>query len=189
MQETRKNNNELIKKILLTAAGVTALSVILTTAMIAPNCIQLLKIFDIDKKRKREIQKKLYELKKKRLVKIYNKDGKDIIEISENGRKKILKYKFDEMKIAHPKKWDKIWRIIIFDIPEKHKSERDALRLKLKNLNFYQLQKSVFVFPYYCKNEIEFIAEFFEIKKFISYIEAKNIKEDKKLLQYFDLKL
>lgn len=189
MQGARKPNNELAKKILLTIAGVTAFGVIMTTAILAPNCVQLFKIFDIDKKRKREIQKRLYELKKKRFVKIYNKNGEDIIEISEKGKKKFLKYKFDEMKIAYPEKWDKIWRIIIFDIPEKNKKRRDALRFKLKSLNFYQLQKSVFVFPYHCKNEINFITEFFGIKKFITYIEAKNIEKNKKLLQYFNFKL
>lgn len=184
-----EKNKDLVKKILLTAAGIVGVSAVITTAIIAPNCVQLFKLFDVDKKRKREIQKKLYELKRKKFIKIYNKDGEDVIEISENGEKKILKYKFDEIEIAYPHKWDKIWRIVIFDIPEQHKKARNALRFKLKNLNFYQLQKSVFVFPYHCKDEIEFIAEFFGIRKFITYIEANYIEEDKKLLQYFNLTL
>ena len=74
--------------------------------------------------------------------------------------------------------------MVIFDIPEQHKRARESLRLKLKNLNFYQLQKSVFVFPYHCKNEIEFIAEFFRIKKFITYIEAKVLK---KIKNYYNI--
>ena len=53
------------------------------------------------------------------------------------------------------------WRIVIFDIPEKFKKAREALRMKLKELGFLELQKSVFIFPYECEDEINFIVEVF----------------------------
>src|SRR3990167_2211250 len=64
-------------------------------------------------------------------------------------------------------KWDKKWRVVIFDIPEKSRMARDALRRKLKELEFRELQKSVFVHPYECKKEIDFIIEFFNLRHYV----------------------
>ena len=64
------------------------------------------------------------------------------------------------MKIRKPAKWDGKWRIVVFDIPENLRSIRQALREHLCRLQFYQLQKSVFVLPYECGDEIEFYWSF-----------------------------
>ena len=36
--------------------------------------------------------------------------------LTEEGEKRAKKYKINELKIEKPKKWDKIWRVLIFDI-------------------------------------------------------------------------
>ena len=112
-----------------------------------------------------------------------------MVEITEKGEKRVLRYKFDEMKIERPKKWDKYWRVIAFDIPEKYKRERDALTRKLKEMEFYPLQKSVFICPFECKNEFDFIGEVFSIRKFLRYFVAKEINTDdeKYLEKYYNL--
>src|SRR3989344_4682297 len=56
-----------------------------------------------------------------------------LIDFKEN---KALKFKIDEMEIKKPAKWDGEWRIVIFDIPERFKKAREALRKKLKDLGF-----------------------------------------------------
>jgi DNA-binding transcriptional regulator PaaX len=43
-------------------------------------------------------------------------------------------------------KWDEKWRIVAFDIPEKFKTGRDALRRKLKEVGFHELQKKYLCF-------------------------------------------
>ena len=42
-------------------------------------------------------------------------------------------------------RWDKKWRVVIFDIPETNKRVRQALRETLKVLEFWPLQKSVWI--------------------------------------------
>jgi len=51
-------------------------------------------------------------------------------------------------------KWDKLWRIIIFDIPECNRGTRQALRSKLIKLGFGQWQRSVYVTPFPLEGEI-----------------------------------
>ena len=85
------------------------------------------------------------------------------------------------------KKWDTYWRIVVFDIPEKHKKAREALRHKLKELGFYKFQKSIFVIPYECKDEIDFIIEIFQIRPYVRYIVAKTLDNEIHLKKIFDL--
>ena len=44
--------------------------------------------------------------------------------------------------------WDGSWRIIILDLPEDRKSEREALRYLLKKANFTCIKNTVWVSPH-----------------------------------------
>ena len=46
-----------------------------------------------------------------------------------------------------PGTWDGFWRIIILDIPEERKSEREALRYLLKKANFVCIKNTVWISP------------------------------------------
>ena len=98
-----------------------------------------------------------------------------------------MRYDFNKMKIKIPNKWDGLWRMVIFDIPEDRRKVRNAINFKLKDLGFVSLQKSVFVYPYECRNGIDFVGEFFYARKYIRYIEVRDIDNDKKLKKKFCL--
>lgn len=74
------------------------------------------------------------------------KNGEPYIRLSAKGWEKTKR----DFPIARwqSKKWDKKWRIVIFDIEEKQKKTREALRYKLKELGFGMIQESVWVSPY-----------------------------------------
>jgi DNA-binding transcriptional regulator PaaX len=107
--------------------------------------------------------------------------------LSDNGKNKILQFNLDKMEIKKPAKWDKIWRMVIFDIPENLKAGRNALSAKLKNLGFYPLQKSVFIFPYECKNEVDFIVEIFNLRPYVRFLIVKETDIDLDLKNHFEL--
>jgi len=104
-----------------------------------------------------------------------NGDGITLLTISDNGKNRILKYNIENLKIKKPKRWDGLWRIVIFDIPESKKKARDAVSGKLKAIGMMPIQKSVFICPYNCKDEIDFITEIFEITPFVRFITANEI--------------
>jgi DNA-binding transcriptional regulator PaaX len=126
-------------------------------------------------------------LKGRRLVSITEKDGQQILTLSEDGRKRLLQFDLEKIVIKKPRKWDAYWRLVLFDIPEKRKVGREALRSKLKQLGFYQLQKSCFIHPFDCKAEIDFISEMFEVSPYVNFILAKEIEGASQLMKYFDL--
>jgi len=118
-------------------------------------------------------------LKRKGLIRI-EKDGNDIVVIpTEKGKRRVAKYKIDDLKIAVPRAWDKLFRVVIFDIQDSQKIKRNAFRRKLKELGFYSLQKSVWVHPFECSKEISFLRDFFGLdKKQIEILLVKSIEND-----------
>ncbi len=167
-----------------------AIGGLIVASFALPGLPQIFKLFGVNNSRDRyRIKRVVKNLKEKKLINLYEKDDEQIMEITERGRQRILKYKFDEMKIARPLKWDGYWRIVAFDIPEKHKRGRDALTRKLKEIELYPLQKSIFIYPFNCKDEIYFIGEVFKVRKFIHYFLIKEVDEDdeKHLKRYYNL--
>mgnify|MGYP001620114163 FL=1 len=119
----------------------------------------------------------------------YKEDKENFVKIvlTKEGQKKALKFKIDEMEIKKSPKWDKEWRVVIFDIPERFKKAREALREKLKDLGFIKLQESVFVFPHECEDEIDFIVEVFLIRPFVRFMRVKSFTNEEQIRLKFNL--
>jgi DNA-binding transcriptional regulator PaaX len=181
---------QLAKEILLMIAA----GVIIPAAFVMPGAPialrPLLKVLSkkCGAKRCEGFVKSLGYLKRDRLVSIAEKDGQHILTLSEDGKKRVLRFNLHQMTIKKPKRWDGYWRIVIFDIPERRKQGREALRSKLKELGFYQLQKSCFIYPFDCKSEIDFISEVLEVGPFVNLIVAKEIEGAPLLKKSFGLR-
>lgn len=183
--ETKEKIKEITKEILLTIGAVGFVFVLIT----CPGIGYLFKD-SFRKKRypEKNFKQSLRKLKKEQLILIEKKGKQTVIKLSEKGKRKLLRYKLEELKINKYKKWDGWWRIVVFDIPEKKRLARDALRRKLRELNFYKLQKSIFVYPYDCKEVIDFIKILFEIDPYVNLILAKSIENEQKIKKFFKLK-
>jgi len=163
---------------------------VLTITAMAPNVFQVFgrRYKKVGKYEKRQFQKNMFYLKKKGFVEVIKEsDDKTIVRITRKGQQKLIEYSIDEMEIKKPEKWDRKWRMVIFDVPNKYKTARDALRKKLKEMGFYQLQKSVWVYPYPCFDEILFIGKFFNAERFIELLTVEEMINDDKLLRCFRL--
>lgn len=135
-----------------------------------------------------ELKKEISSCYRSKLIKEKeNADGSMTYVLTEKGKLRILTYNFNQMKIEQ-KIWDGKWRAVIFDIPEKFRRGRDTLRKKLKELGFCEFQKSVFVFPYDCKDEIDFIIEFYKVRKYVRFGIFDYIDNASHLKEIFGLK-
>lgn len=115
-----------------------------------------------------------------------NSDGSYTYVLNEKGRQKALTYKIETMTIPK-QKWDGKWRMVIFDIPEKLRHARDAFRERLLRIGFHEIQKSVLVCPYECKNELDFLVEFWEIRRYVRYGILESIDNELHLKKMFAL--
>lgn len=144
-----------------------------------------------DKKRvfdKKKIQNSFWYLKKQGFIEM-KRDGHDVrIALTKQGKEKAGKYQIDDLEIAHPKQWDGKWRVIIFDIPTRSNVVRNVFRRKLKEFGFYNLQKSIWVFPFPCKEEIGLLRDFLgATKRQIQVLEVSKMEEDEFLRRAFNL--
>ena len=133
----------------------------------------------INERSLREAIKNLY--KSKMIDYRESSDGTVNLVLAEGGKDRILKYNLDKIEIKKPPQWDKLWRLVIFDIPEDKNMGRKALGAKLKELGFYPMH------PYECKNEIDFITEMFELAPFVRFLRVKDVDIELDLKNKFHL--
>lgn len=155
-----------------------------------PGILKLLESLDLAEKKtgysNKQISNALGDLKRKKLVEIEKYDNDKVeVKLTNKGKKRIREFSFDLLAIKKPKKWDEKWRIVIFDIPNRHKQAREALRNKIRELGLRQMQKSVWVYPYECEDEILFVAEVFEVQKYVEIITAEKILHEGVIKKYF----
>ena len=140
------------------------------------------------KENRQALQRAIHSLYTSHLIQEENhKDGTTTLVLSENGKQKALRFNIDEMEIKKPAQWDRKWRIVMFDIPEKLKKLRDSLRFHFQEIGLNELQKSVLVYPYPCNNEIEFILELYNARKYVRFILAEKIDNELHLKKKFNL--
>ena len=114
-----------------------------------------------------------------------NTDGTFTLVLNENGKKKALTYDLSRMKIVRPSAWDNLWRIISSDIPEGKKAARDDIRQHFLKLGFYELHDSVFIYPHDCLNEVEYISELYDVRRYVRFIIATYVDNAKQLKKFF----
>jgi len=120
------------------------------------------------------------------ITKKENKDGSVTVLLTEKGELKALNQQLKDLK-NNKQKWDKKWRMVAFDIPEKDRRGRNALRHKLKNIGFCELQKSIFIFPYDCQKEIALLVKIFDLKKYVRFAVLEMIDNESYFKSIFNL--
>ncbi len=166
----------------------------LTLAVVAPNLISAIgslstKKFSGKNYTKKEKQKRItqsiYYLKKSGMVK-FKRTTKDIfLQLTQKGKQKLEIINFDKIRVESKNKWDSKWWLIAGDIPtEDHRSGADLFRRKLKEMGFKSLQRTLWMYPFDPKNEVEFVANHFGIGKFVTIMEVSNMdRQDESILK------
>lgn len=178
---------EIIKE---TLVGIGVLGLVLVGAAMAPGIFSALGRSGFTKRKyDRKFNNTVHYLKRRKLIIVKeNPDGSMKVELSKDGKKKVLKYDLEKIKINPMRRWDGKWRFVMFDIPNKFKGRANTFREKLKELGLYQFQKSVWVYPFPLENEIDFIIQIFEIRPFVKLGEMTYIDGEEKIKKKFKLR-
>ncbi|PIR96362.1 MAG: hypothetical protein COT92_01520 [Candidatus Doudnabacteria bacterium CG10_big_fil_rev_8_21_14_0_10_42_18] len=124
----------------------------------------------------KEFYNAMYRLEAADLIKKIKSEGQLIAAITEEGNRLLMRKK--------PKK-DGVWKLVIFDIPEKHKKVRNILRAKLKQLQFKKWQNSIWVSPYALDSEIEEELDELGKRYFVRLIKTTEINNTENLEKLF----
>ena len=96
------------------------------------------------------IKRMLKRLKLQGLIVYDEEDEHSPILLTEKGFLRVTKGK---LCLKKGKRWDYLWRLVLFDIPNR-KGVRSTFQKLLKQIGFFQVQKSVYAYPFECKDDI-----------------------------------
>lgn len=134
--------------------------------------------------RLKQTLKRLYQQK---VIDIEEQDGESRIKLTDRGRVRFLQFKMEEMMVEKPPRWDGKWRLIIYDVEKKKKFASDSFRRLLKKMEILRLQKSVYLTPYSCEEQIEFLRQYFGIGKNVLYLVVQELENDSAYKTYFGI--
>ena len=77
--------------------------------------------------------------------------------------------------------------IVMYDIPHELKKERDWFRRHLIKFGYEMIQKSVWVYPYECEDELLFVAEMYYVQKYIEILTVEKLLHENLLKRKFRL--
>jgi len=126
--------------------------------------------YGIPELKKSELSLVLKRLRENGLVDLID-DKQLVFRLTDSGKDRAL---WEKMKMSN-EPWDKKWRIVIWDIPEKRRITRDVLRYKLKLLGFQRLQKSVWASKKDCTKILRNFVKQVGIEDWVMVLESSDI--------------
>lgn len=171
-----------------TILGMAAVCGVLFVGAIAPNIFSVFSHFGKHRRyfNKKDFRGRMYYLQRRGYIDV-EREGPDAMQIklTDLGKAQVVKRVLGEVRIVPQEKWDGLWRVVSFDIPERNRWARVGVRESLKRMGFYRLQKSTFVFPYPCRDEVEFLTRLYDVCNAIRFIETSSISTDDDIKTFF----
>jgi len=127
-------------------------------------------------------------LKRQGLVQIDKAENDSYrLTITPAGAHRLTSETLDEIEVPKMKKWDGRWRLTCYDIPAGKNVERRALAKHLQRMGFTMLQKSMWVHPHECIEQVGQITDSLGISRYVSVVEVVKLDEysTKKLISKY----
>lgn len=187
--EVRRRTN--IQKIVLRTVATAGM---LSMAMLAPNALQLLSTAERGSGKRRRmnptylIDSAFSKLCSRGLISIETGHHGKIVRLTTEGKHALAKMVARSPDERKHKKWDKRWRMVIYDIKEKRRGTRILLQRTLRAFGFYPLQASVWVYPYDCEALLILLKADFKIGRDVLCGVVEKVEGDENIKEYFGLK-
>ena len=157
-------------------------------SVIAPNTLQLIEYLQPDGRLERNrIWKALRYLEEKNRIRVEERGNVAYLVLTHEGRIRLDEQAIWDLAVDTPRRWDKKWRLVMFDLPATRNRVRQSFRLKLEDLGLQMYQRSVFIFPHDCQKEIRAIAHWYGVDDYVRYVVAEEIKDGRHFAKKFDL--
>jgi DNA-binding transcriptional regulator PaaX len=164
-----------------------AVAGVLAVGLVAPNVIGALGKLKLLPQRRQQVKTVFGKLLQYGYIQIEKKHGRSYVRLTTKGEHFAARMGEGRLVPKKPKHWDKKWRLLMFDIPERRRRTRTLVRQTLLNLGFYRLQDSVWVYPYDCEELIILLKADFRIGKDLLYVIADKVEHDSALRVHFNL--
>jgi len=143
-----------------------------------------------DNKTAYSVNRALKNMAENGLIETLHSDNDTYLRITKEGRQKLVSLKLDEDTVIVPSTWDGQWRMILIDIPESRKNERESLRYLLKKAGFVCLKNSAWISPFPLEHLFMNIKKDLGLETEMIIITTNSIDEitEKELKKIFQIK-
>ncbi len=160
-----------------------AMGAVVSVGVIAPNALKIFKpLIKKHRSGKYNFWRSLKKLEKDGFVEM---DVKGNYFVTDKGS--ISLNSISPELIKKQIRWDKKWRVIIFDIPKGREKTRQRLRNTIQAYGFIMLQKSVWIYPYPCEDLITLLKGELRLGKQLLYMVVDALEGDKQIKDHFRL--
>jgi hypothetical protein len=162
---------------------------VLAVAVVAPNALVAMgpALSQYERQRKYRAKKVFFQLVGRGYIALEKTNKGSHAHLTEKGKRAWRQAEITNFEIKKPRRWDKKWRVIIFDIPETRKALRNSVRALLSQFGFVRLQDSVWVYPYDCEELIMLLKVEFRLGKSLLYLVVDRLENDRHLRTGFNL--
>lgn len=135
------------------------------------------------------ITRQLTNLHRIRQIALVAMGEETVATVANSLRQKLSRYDLADVSIPRPKRWDHKWRMVFFDIGDSPDTERIRFKLRytLKKMGFVMFQKSVYLFPYPCREEVMRVLGVLRIPGSVRFAVVSELDDDRDLRQRFGL--
>jgi len=95
---------------------------------------------------------------------------------------------FEDLQIRVEKSWNSHWWVVVSDVPKEFRYQADRFREKLKKMKLYPLQRTVWVFPFDPRDEIDFVSAYFGLDRYVTVMEVLKLDpaDGQLIREYFE---
>ena len=183
----RIKGSQLLPRLLSTVAN-AAIAFSLPTTRNARGAYKAFRKFDeLQEVTNRQLQDTFRHAVRGKYIVISGKGERRRLVLTHKGKRLLNQKALESLRPPRLRVWDKKWRLVLFDIPEEFKKNRNGFAVGLKCMGFVQIQKSCFAFPFPCFDEVEVLADFHEVRPFATFLVAEVLEGSKSLARQFKL--
>lgn len=128
----------------------------------------------------------LKRMHKAKYIEITAENDQPIVKITQKGKTKLLRFKLEGIKLDESSH-DGKWYLIIYDVIKNKRGNSEIFRRYLIKLGFLKLQKSVYLTPFRCEEEIEYLRQLFAIGDQVKILTVGSLEDEAAYRKYFGI--
>jgi len=176
------------REAVLTLLRIIGLTGVLVGGALCPGLLQLLRGYTKRPFSYRTCYRAFHVLDANGWIKVRAGNRGIDIRLTKQGYEELHAYELGTKHLHRSGPWDGKWHFLIFDIEEKRKRLRDAVRRTLRSMGFHRLQDSVWVYPFDCREILELLRIRYGVRHEALYLCAETLDHDKWLQRHFEVK-
>lgn len=132
------------------------------------------------------VHKTIATLKYRGYLQVRRGERGDVLILTRKGKDRVRWHLAQALRIKRGL-WDGRWRLILFDIPDTQRREREQFRRALARLGLAKAQESVWASPYPCTQEVSALTSLYKVQKHVRMVEGAGIVPDDDLRKFWKL--